>query len=395
MTRQALANHDGELLLLPQRGTLDIQTELGYLRVPPGSLAVLPAGIRFSIALAAASTSPGSAAAAGYALEIFGSRFRLPDLGPLGGNALAHVRDFAYPVASFDLDFDKPTTTGCAAAQEDDKDDWEVVVKLAGRFHSAKQPHTPFDVVAWHGRYAPYKYDLSRFGHLSANTDQLDPTAYSVLTASTPAAASLVDVCIFGPKWAVATDTLRIPYHHRTLATELVGIVRGVYGGSTRKLEAGGLSFEQGYVGHGETYECWRAQGERRGVGPEWVGEGGLSFMFHVPAHVALTRWARDEHPDIRREFLAQPPTSLPWGPAADDGWILVQDPNLWTSLRAPFIDKLNEASRALERMRIADEAAIQAELTALAFEVMANKRRLSSLCVTDDDECEVARSMK
>ena len=25
------------------------------------------------------------------------------------------------------------------------------------------QDHSPFDVAAWHGNYAPYKYDLSKF----------------------------------------------------------------------------------------------------------------------------------------------------------------------------------------------------------------------------------------
>ncbi|CAN8099928.1 unnamed protein product [Discula destructiva] len=360
MTRQALTNHDGELLLIPHQGTLDVQTELGYLRVPPGSIAVLPAGIRFSVALA---SFPGTAS--GYALEIFGTRFALPELGPLGGNALAHVRDFMYPVASFDLDFDTPLPPHAERAEPGD---WEIVTKLAGKFHSYTQPHTPFDVVAWHGRYAPYKYDLARFGHLTANVDQLDPTAYSVLTVPSPSSTpshpvSLVDLCVFGEKWAVARNTLRIPYHHRTVATEMMGILRGTYGGSTRRLEAGGMSFEQAYMGHGETYECWKAQGERGPLGPEVVGRGALSFMFHVPGHVALTRFARERHPDIRLE-----------------------DPSIWTTLRAPFIEKLSEASRALERMRIADEAAIQAELTALAFEVMANKRRLSSVCVTDDE---------
>lgn len=297
MTRQALTNHDGELLLIPHRGTLDIQTELGYLRVPPGSIAVLPAGIRFSIALAAFPAPPGGAA--GYALEVFGTRFRLPELGPLGGNALALVRDFQYPVASFDLDFDKPVATDAGPQL----DDWEVVTKLAGRFHHCTQPHTPFDVVAWHGRYAPYKYDLALFGHLSANTDQLDPTAYSVLTApaspTQPTGTSLVDFCVFGEKWAIARDTLRIPYHHRTVATEMMGIIAGRYAGSTRRLEGGGLSFEQAYVGHGETYECWVAQGEKVHKA-EVVGAGSLSFMFHVPAHVALTRFAKERHPDIR-----------------------------------------------------------------------------------------------
>ena len=25
------------------------------------------------------------------------------------------------------------------------------------------QDHSPFDVAAWHGNYAPYKYDLAKF----------------------------------------------------------------------------------------------------------------------------------------------------------------------------------------------------------------------------------------
>lgn len=36
--------------------------------------------------------------------EIYGSHYVLPELGPLGGNGLANVRDFESPVASFDID---------------------------------------------------------------------------------------------------------------------------------------------------------------------------------------------------------------------------------------------------------------------------------------------------
>lgn len=279
MTRQALTSHDGEMLIVPQRGTLDLQTELGYLRVAPGSIAVIPPGVRFSVALASFPAPAGGAA--GYVLEIYGTHFRLPELGPLGGNALAHVRDFQYPVASFDLDFDRPPSLAFPGVLERD---WEIVVKVAGRFHTYTQPHTPYDVVAWHGRYAPYKYDLARFSHLTANSDQLDPTAYCVLTApSQQAGVSLVDFCVFGEKWAVAQNTLRIPYHHRTMATELMGIIKGKYGGSVRKLEAGGLSFEQGYMGHGETYDCWKKQSDRA-LETEFVGKDCLSKLIPIQA---------------------------------------------------------------------------------------------------------------
>lgn len=80
------------------------------------------------------------------------------------------------------------------------------------------------------------------------------------------------------------------------------------------------MSFEQGYMGHGETYECWKAQGERV-LGAEVVGSGALSFMFHVPAHVALTKFAMERHPDIRCECRSVPSLlKLPWSDIANSG---------------------------------------------------------------------------
>ena len=295
MHRQAFVNHDGDMLLVPQHGILDIKTELGNLRVRPGMVTVLPAGIRYSIGIVPdepASLTPITAA--GYALEVFGTRFVLPELGVLGANGLAHIRDFEYPVAAFDLEYPGDNTH---------LPPWEITLKLSGRLFSYTQPHTPFDVVAWHGKHAPFRYDLSRFHHIVANTDQLDPTAFCVLTAPSKwPGVSQVDFCIFSEKWSVARDTLRIPYYHRTMATELVGIIKGDYKGTVRALEAGGLSFEQAYMPHGESYETYvrDSEGERE---PVKVMKDFLGFMFHVSANVGLTGWSREKHPDIRGLF--------------------------------------------------------------------------------------------
>ncbi|KAK1758311.1 putative homogentisate 1,2-dioxygenase [Echria macrotheca] len=327
MHRRAFVNHDGELLLIPQSGTLDIKTELGSLRVSPGMIAVLPVGIRYSVSIVASETSGDQKRASGYALEIFGTRFALPELGVLGANGLAHVRDFEYPVAAFD--FEPPATTSPAAGGP-----WEITVKLSGRFFSYTQPHTPFDVVAWHGRHAPYRYDLARFTHLTSNADQLDPTAFCVLTAPSKwPGVSAVDFCVFGEKWLVSKDTLRIPYYHRTMATELCGVIHGAYGGSIRRLEPGGLSFEQSFMPHGETYEAYRgdvdeAAGSR---GPVTVAKDYLGFMFHVSAPLGLTKWATQYHPDIRFER-----------------------PGLWDSFRSHLLDHVEDINEHLSRAGMA-----------------------------------------
>ena len=51
MGNKAFASQDGDFLILPQQGRLDIQTELGRMMVRPGELCVIPRGIRFKVSL--------------------------------------------------------------------------------------------------------------------------------------------------------------------------------------------------------------------------------------------------------------------------------------------------------------------------------------------------------
>ena len=58
-------------------GALRVRTEFGVIEVAPGEICGIQCGMRFSVALLAVS-------ARGYMLEVFGSHFTLPDLGPVG-----------------------------------------------------------------------------------------------------------------------------------------------------------------------------------------------------------------------------------------------------------------------------------------------------------------------
>ena len=86
---------DGELLIVPQLGTLRLATELGVLDVEPQEIAVIPRGVRFRVELL-------DAEARGYVCENFGALLRLPDLGPIGSNCLANSRDFLTPHAAYE-----------------------------------------------------------------------------------------------------------------------------------------------------------------------------------------------------------------------------------------------------------------------------------------------------
>jgi homogentisate 1,2-dioxygenase len=130
MSQKAFVNSDGEFLIVPQQGALDIQTEFGPLYVQPGEICVIQRGQRFRVELP-------DGPSRGYILEVWGSNFTLPELGPLGSNGLANSRDFLSPKAKYEVK----------------KEPWEIVYKLAGKFFKSTQQHSPFDVVAWHGNY--------------------------------------------------------------------------------------------------------------------------------------------------------------------------------------------------------------------------------------------------
>ncbi|KAL2208560.1 homogentisate 1,2-dioxygenase [Sarocladium strictum] len=270
MKNRAFCNNDGDMLILPQQGRLDIQTEFGRLMVRPGELFVIQAGMRFTVKLP-------DGPARGYIQEVYGSHYELPELGPMGSNGMALPRDFEYPVASFDVDQSK----------------WQVVVKLAGELFSYEQNHTPYDVVAWHGNYAPYKYAMEKFVNTATvDRDQSDPSVYCVLTAKSKLpGVALSEFLVFTPKWSVTRDTFRPPYYHRNVATEIMGVIYGTWGGSSTQLSPGGLTYEPSYMPHGETYDRWK-EATSADLQPARVGEGTMGFMMHISGHCSLTKYA-------------------------------------------------------------------------------------------------------
>src|SRR5205085_10628280 len=101
MDDRLFVDADGELVIVPRQGAIELQTELGRLEVAPGWIAIVPRGTRFRVQLL-------EGEARGYVAENYGLPFRLPELGPIGSNGLANARDFEAPVAWFE-DRDVPT----------------------------------------------------------------------------------------------------------------------------------------------------------------------------------------------------------------------------------------------------------------------------------------------
>ncbi|XP_049318616.1 homogentisate 1,2-dioxygenase isoform X5 [Bactrocera dorsalis] len=257
MEKIAFYNSDGDFLVVPQKGCLEITTEFGKFVVRPNEICVIPQGIRYSVKVREPSryvTSLNS----GYILEVYNNHFQLPELGPIGANGLANPRDFLTPVALF----------------EDNDEDFQIICKYQGKLFSAKQSHSPFDVVAWHGNYVPFKYDLSKFMVInSASFDHCDPSIFTVLTCpSFRPGTAIADFVIFPPRWAVQEHTFRPPYYHRNCMSEFMGLIFGKYEAKNNGFLPGGATLHSIMTPHGPDYQCFE-NASRAELIPERVAD--------------------------------------------------------------------------------------------------------------------------
>jgi homogentisate 1,2-dioxygenase len=262
MLDRYLVDSDGELLFVPELGAITLHTELGPLRIGPGEIAVVPRGIRFRVELP-------DAIARGYLCENFGAAFTLPERGPIGANGLANERDFLAPHAAF----------------EERNHTVQVVQKFGGNLWAADYDHSPLDVVAWHGSYAPYKYDTATFMVIGTiSFDHPDPSIFTVLTSPSelPGLAN-VDFVIFPPRWLVGEDTFRPPWFHRNVMSEYMGLIRGVYDAKAAGFEPGGGSLHNTFASHGPDAETYQRASTQR-LTPTKLDQT-LAFMFE-------SRWA-------------------------------------------------------------------------------------------------------
>jgi homogentisate 1,2-dioxygenase len=281
MRDRYFVDSDGELLFVPELNAVILHTELGPLRVGPGEIAVVPRGLRFRVELP-------DEFARGYLCENFGASFTLPERGPIGANGLANERDFKYPRAAFE---ERDHTVS-------------VVNKFGGNLWAAQYDHSPLDVVAWHGSYAPYKYDTRDFMVIgSISFDHPDPSIFTVLTSPTDTSGlANVDFVVFAPRWLVGENTFRPPWFHRNVMSEYMGLVSGAYDAKAAGFTPGGGSLHNTFASHGPDAETY-ARASTAELAPQKLDDT-LAFMFESRWTIQPTRQAMDA-PFRQRDYDA------------------------------------------------------------------------------------------
>ncbi|TLP48270.1 homogentisate 1,2-dioxygenase [Cohaesibacter sp. CAU 1516] len=265
---------DSELLVVPQEGRLRFCTELGIIDLEPKEIAILPRGLVYRVEVL-------EGPCRGFVCENYGQKFDLPDRGPIGANCLANPRDFKCPVAAF----------------EDRDAKSRVVIKWCGQFHETFIDHSPLDVVAWHGNYCAYKYDLRTYSPVGAILfDHPDPSIFTVLTAPSgqPGTAN-IDFVLFRERWLVAENTFRPPWYHKNLMSELMGNIYGIYDAKPEGFVPGGMSLHNCMLPHGPDLNAFN-HGSNEPMEPAFLDKT-MSFMFETRFPQHLTAFAASEAP--------------------------------------------------------------------------------------------------
>lgn len=265
---------DSELLVVPQEGRLRFCTELGVIDLEPKEIAILPRGLVYRVEVLEGS-------ARGFVCENYGQKFDLPGRGPIGANCLANPRDFKCPVAAF----------------EDREARSRVVIKWCGSFHETWIDHSPLDVVAWHGNYCAYKYDLRTYSPVgSILFDHPDPSIFTVLTApSGQEGTANIDFVLFRDRWMVAEHSFRPPWYHKNIMSELMGNIYGIYDAKPKGFVPGGMSLHNCMLPHGPDRAAFE-HGSTEPMVPVYQAET-MQFMFETRFPQHLTAFAATEAP--------------------------------------------------------------------------------------------------
>lgn len=271
---------DGELLVVPQEGRLRFYTELGVIDLEPKEIAILPRGLVYRVEVL-------EGPCRGFVCENYGQKFDLPNRGPIGANCLANPRDFKCPVAAF----------------EDREAASRVILKWCGQFHETNIGHSPLDIVAWHGNYCAYKYDLRTYSPVGAILfDHPDPSIFTVLTApSGQEGTANIDFVLFRERWMVAEHSFRPPWYHKNIMSELMGNIYGVYDAKPQGFAPGGMSLHNCMLPHGPDRNAFE-HGSNEPMVPQFQSET-MSFMFETRFPQHLTEWAAKDAP-IQDDYI-------------------------------------------------------------------------------------------
>jgi homogentisate 1,2-dioxygenase len=180
-------NADGDELYFVHRGEGVIETDFGPLNFEKGDYIILPRAVTYRVVPRTKDNF--------FLITESATEFEQPEKGLIGQHAL-------YDPAVITTPEPKPNL--------DDRNEWEVRIKVEGGYSSVFYPFNPLDVVGWKGDLTVWKINMRDIRPIMSHRAHLPPSAHS--TFITKGAV----VCSFLPRpLEEDPEALRVPFFHR------------------------------------------------------------------------------------------------------------------------------------------------------------------------------------
>ena len=280
MTDRFFYDADGELLIVPQLGSMRVFTELGMLDVSPGHICVVPRGLRFRVEL----------------LD--------PAVRGLVARTTAPHSDCRSLARSAPTDWRTREISGVRSPRS------RIGRAPSARTRSSSAGSGPPRSItrrstSWRGTATTRRTSTTSRTSWRLSTvtfDPPDPSIYTVLTAPTaiPGTAN-ADFAVFPPRWIVSEHTFRLPSFHRNVSSEFLTLIRGAYHGKGGGFAPGGASLHNCMTGHGPdaaSYEKGLAADDK----PEFLANT-LAVLVETQLVIRPTKFALESQ-ILQRDYL-------------------------------------------------------------------------------------------
>jgi len=182
-------NADGDELIFVHQGSGELFCDYGHLSIKKGDYILLPRGTMWRIQI----NQPI------YALLIEASNdsFRLPEKGIVSNQAIFDPAILDTPVINE------------AFKEQQNEQEWQVLVKSRNALSTITYPFNPLDAVGWHGTLMPVRINWRDLRPLMSHRYHVPPSAHTTFVCSR------FVVCTFVPRpYESDPDVLNLPFFH-------------------------------------------------------------------------------------------------------------------------------------------------------------------------------------
>ncbi len=182
-------NADGDELLFVHQGNAELYCDYGHLSICEGDYITIPRGTLWRI--------DSNEAVTALVIEATNDRYSLPDKGIAGQHAIFDPGMLDVP--AIDEMF----------KQQQDENQWQVLVKRRNQISTITYPFNPLDAIGWQGTLMPMRINWRDIRPLMSHRYHLPPSAHATFVSSR------FIVCTFCPR-PMESDpgAVKVPFFH-------------------------------------------------------------------------------------------------------------------------------------------------------------------------------------